>query len=88
MYSPSGVYCVPSPDVLPGREDRVGRRLNAACRKVFTTEEAATICRLPHLVILRCLANGKFRVSSLPAPGHRDIRRRELARFIKLCGFA
>ena len=88
MYSSSGVHCAPSRNVPSGREERPGRRLNAARRKVFTTEEAATICRLPHLVILRCLANGKLRFSSLPAPGHRSIRRRELARFIKLCGFA
>ena len=80
--------CAPSLDFPPGREDRASRRLQVARRKTFTTEEAAMICRLPHPVILRCLANGKLRGSYVPVPAHRSIRHRELARFIKLCGFA
>ena len=86
MRMPFHVHCSNPWLEVPGREDQVTRRLEVTGKKMFTTEEAATICRLPHQVIMRCLFNGKLRGTRVSGP-HTSIPRKELARFVKLCGF-
>ena len=55
-------------------------------KRVYTTIEAAEICRLPHQTIIRCIDNGKLRGFRQELTGLRCVSRRELRRFIKICG--
>ncbi len=61
--------------------------LNGTAKRTFTTSEAAEICRLPHQMIIQCLDNGKLRGSPNGGAGLGCIPRKELERFMKLCGY-
>ncbi len=60
---------------------------NGFTQREFTTAEAATICRLPHQTIIRCFEDGKLRGYRDDRTGLRRINRRELERFMRLCGY-
>jgi excisionase family DNA binding protein len=64
----------------------LGRRLNGSKKRIFTTVEAAEICKLPHKTIIRCFRNGKLRGYRAGRTGFLCIPRKELQRFMRLCG--
>ncbi len=63
------------------------RQLKEIGKRVLTTAEAAEICRLPHQTIVRCFDNGKLRGFRQGRTGLRCVSRKELQRFMKLCGY-
>ena len=62
-------------------------RLNGINMRLLTTAEAAQICRLSHQTICRCFDNGKLRGFRDERTGLPRIPRKELLRFMKLCGY-
>ena len=62
-------------------------RLNGINKRMLTTAEAAQICRLSHETIIQCLSNGKLRGISAGRAEYPCIPRKELLRFMKLCGY-
>ena len=63
-----------------------GSMFNGSKKRVFTSMEAAEICKLPHKTIMRCFNNGKLRGYRARRTGFFCIPRKELQRFMKLCG--
>ncbi len=54
--------------------------------EVFTTGEAARICKLSQQSIIRCFDNKKLTGFTVPGSNHRRIPRMALARFMKANG--
>ena len=62
---------------VPGTEDDLRRK------QVFTTGEAAEVCRVSQQTIIRCFDNGRLRGFRVPGSRFRRIPRDELIRFMK-----
>lgn len=61
-------------------------RLDTTEKRIFTTLEAAEICRISHDTIIRCFDSGKLRGFWDRRAG-RCVDRKDLERFMRLCGY-
>lgn len=60
-----------------------GAASDFATKRVFTTGEAATICKVSQQTIIRCFDNGRLAGFRVPGSKFRRIPREELVRFMK-----
>lgn len=55
-------------------------------KDVYTTGEAAKLCRLSQQTVIRCIDAGTLKGYRVPGSSHRRVTRGELARFIEASG--
>jgi len=65
-----------------GTQDQ-NQQLDWADKKVFTTGEAASVCRVSQQTIIRCFDNGRLHGFRVPGSKFRRIPRDELLRFMR-----
>jgi excisionase family DNA binding protein len=69
--------------VRPGREERLQERFIVRHKTVYTTGEAAVICKLSQQTIIRCFDSGQLQGFRVPGSKFRRIPRDALLRFMK-----
>jgi two-component system, OmpR family, response regulator len=68
----------------PGREPgSTGNEANWADKRIFTTGEAAEVCKVSQQTIIRCFDSGRLTGFRVPGSKFRRIPRDELVRFMK-----
>ncbi len=60
-----------------------GRHSDPAAKQIFTTGEAAEICKISQQTIIRCFDSGRLRGFRVPGSRFRRIPRDELIRFMR-----
>ncbi|MGD1917175.1 MAG: response regulator [Phycisphaerales bacterium] len=68
-----------------GTQDQ-NQQTDWAEKKVFTTGEAASVCRVSQQTIIRCFDNGRLHGFRVPGSKFRRIPRDELLRFMRVNG--
>ncbi|MEQ9453946.1 MAG: response regulator [Phycisphaeraceae bacterium] len=63
--------------------DRNGTTTELASKQVFTTGEAATVCKVSQQTIIRCFDSGRLNGFRVPGSRFRRIPREELLRFMR-----
>jgi excisionase family DNA binding protein len=64
-------------------DDRTASQTELAHKRIFTTGEAAAICKISQQTIIRCFDNGRLTGFKVPGSKFRRIPREELVRFMK-----
>src|SRR5262245_34047989 len=85
VRGPSGWPLLPNVMARP-RKARVGVArcgANKTMKTVFTTGEAAKICKVSQQTVIRCFDNGQLRGYRVPGTRFRRIPRESLYRFMK-----
>src|SRR2546421_10836269 len=71
------------PDLSRANRDRAGSGVDVRMKTVFTTGEAANVCKVSQQTIIRCFDNGQLKGFRVPGSRFRRIPREALYFFLK-----